>query len=855
MKRFVIILFMLTAHFCFAQKYQIDINQSWQFKQAGKTEWLPATVPGTVHTDLFTNKKIADPFYGTNEKDLQWIDKVSWEYKTDFTIDDSIFKNQNILIDFKGLDTYADVYLNNVKILSAANMFREWKVDIKKIVKNGTNNLRIFFHSPITKGLELLEQNCYPLPADNDQSETGGMGDTKVSIFTRKAPYHFGWDWGPRLVTSGIWRPVYIVAWNDISFSDLYVVQNQISKSVAKLIANVQLKSNLEKDITIKILVNDKLTKTEILKLKSGNNKSSIDFEIKNPQLWWTNGLGEAYLYEVKCLAFIDNKLVDKIDVKTGLRTVELIQADDAKGKSFYFNVNGKPVFAKGADYIPNDVFLPRVSVDDYEKVVQSAYLANMNMLRVWGGGIYENDIFYNLCDKYGIMVWQDFMFACAMYPGDSSFINNVKEEVNDNLIRLRNHPCIVLWCGNNEIDQAWAEYKENRGWGWKQRYTQTIHKEIWANYEKLFHELLPQKVKELTGNGIYWYSSPSAGFKQIAGDESTSGDMHYWGVWHGNQPFENYYKYIGRFMSEYGFQSFPEMQTVKQYAAKDQWDINSTVMSAHQRSGIGNMRIKEYLSKRYKEPKDFESFLYISQLMQAEALKMAFYAHRTAMPYCMGSLYWQINDCWQVASWSGMDYYKHWKALHYFAKKAFEPVIIAPQVLQDTLKIFVVSEKLTNLSANIKLDLMDFDGKSLWKKDLPVTIKTNTSQLCVFVPVANLLKGFDKTKVFLQTSLNVKDKTIATDEVFFTQPKDLNLPKAVIRKEISKTDNGYLVSLISKTIARNVCLSLDDMNVSFSDNYFNLLPSKTYQIKVKTNLSLTDVEQKLKIVSLTDSY
>ncbi|HRZ22178.1 MAG TPA: glycoside hydrolase family 2 protein, partial [Bacteroidales bacterium] len=604
---------------------------------------MPATVPGTVHTDLLVNKAIEDPFYRLNERQLQWIDKKDWEYRTAFVMDRTTLARENIDLVFQGLDTYAEVFLNEKQVLQADNMFRTWRISGKDYLKEGTNSLRIRFLSPVNEGLKKLQANGYPLPASNDQSETGGLGDQRVSPFVRKAPYHFGWDWGPRLVTSGIWRPICLEAWDEGRISDLNVRAIKIDPDHADLEVQFSVVSGKGTRLNARIYADSMLIHEEALNPMPGENPVRIPVSIQQPELWWPNGMGNQKIYRIRVIVGKGNEMADEAEITTGLRTLRLVQEPDpdGSGKSFYFEVNGVPVFAKGANYIPNDVFLTRVTPDRYEYIVRSAAEARMNMLRVWGGGIYENDLFYDLCDRYGIMIWQDFMFACSMYPGDDAFLESVRLEATDNVKRLRNHPCIVLWCGNNEIETAWAEWDENRGWGWKQQYNHEQRSAIWKAYDTLFHRMLPAIVAEYDPAVPYWHSSPSAGFGQLAGYDTRSGDMHYWGVWHGLHPFSDFRTYRARFMSEYGFQSFPEFSSVKRYTLPEDYDIESEVMMSHQRSGIGNLRIRQYMEPDYKVPKDFEQFLYVGQLLQAEAIKMAIECHRSDMPYCMGTLYW----------------------------------------------------------------------------------------------------------------------------------------------------------------------------------------------------------------------
>ncbi|MBW8880665.1 MAG: glycoside hydrolase family 2 protein, partial [Asticcacaulis sp.] len=609
------------------------IDSGWQFRQADTAEWLSATVPGTVHTDLLANKKIPDPFYRANERDLQWIDKKDWEYRTTFTVGPQVFAREHIELYFEGLDTYADVYVNDQPVLSADNMFREWVAEIKPALRPGVNSLRIRFRSPIVEGQKKLAAYGFNLPASNDQSEAGGVGNDKLSVFTRKAGYAFGWDWGPRFVTSGIWRPVHLRAWNTARIDNVQLIQDSVTADAAQVTAVVEIYSVEPGAGTATVILtcpsDPKITAQATVSLKPGVTTAKASFTIKNPKLWWTNGLGEAHLYPITARLSVGGKALDSRSVNLGVRTVRIAQKPDAissvsGGTSFYVELNGVPVFMKGANYIPNDSFLPRVTHAVYDKVIGSAVQTHMNMIRVWGGGVYEDDYFYDLCDRSGILVWQDFMFACSMYPNEANFLDNVRQEAIQNVRRLRNHPCLAIWVGNNEIDSAWQNDVPNGGWGWKQGYDDGQKAKIWEAYDAIFHKILPETVAELDPQRFYWPSSPLAAWDGKSGVKHAdhnatiqSGDIHYWDVWWGQKPFTEYRTHIGRFMSEYGFQSFPEFNTVKTYAEPGDYDIFSEVMKAHQRSSIGNGTIKTYMERDYRVPSDFRQFLYVGQVLQ----------------------------------------------------------------------------------------------------------------------------------------------------------------------------------------------------------------------------------------------
>ncbi|MBN2091225.1 glycoside hydrolase family 2 protein [candidate division KSB1 bacterium] len=836
------------------QKIAIEIHQNWQFRQLNTEKWHSASVPGCVHSDLMQGGLIEDPFYRMNELDVQWIDKVDWEYQVQFQIDKKLIAYDQLDLVFKGLDTYATIYLNESPILNADNMFREWRINVKPLLEIGRNSLRIHFHSPITEDLPKLANLGYDLPAVSDQSITGGLGNKRLSIFARKAGYHYGWDWGPRLITSGIWRPVILEAWNMARIENIQLITQEVTKDIAKIQAVFEIHAIQATETNLSIEVNGSQQMMQSVTLQFGLNTVEIPFEIKNPQLWWTNGLGEPYLYSVKGILEADFSPLDEVSCKYGIRTLRVIQEKDKIGTSFYFELNGIPLFAKGANYIPNDNFLPRVSPDRYLHIVQSAAQANMNMLRVWGGGIYENDLFYELCDENGILIWHDFMFACAMYPSDDVFIENVTQEAIQNMKRLRNHPCLALWCGNNEIDMGWS-HEMGDPWGWKKKYTPDQIQMLWNEYKRLFHQILPKLVAQYAPGTFYWPSSPLADLDERSTYNSTSGDMHYWGVWHGLHPFEDFKKYIGRFISEYGFQAFPELKSVEAYTLPADWDINSEVMKSHQRSPIGNQRIKNYMEQYYRVPESFSDFLYVGQMLQAEGIQYAIEAHRRKKPYCMGSLYWQINDCWPVASWSSIDYYGRWKALHYFAKKAFADILVSPTIDNGILQVFVISDRLAPIHGYLKLKLKKFNGEEIWEKIIPINIPVNSVSSYFSIALSALLKNLKENEVVLKALLQVDDQILAENKLYFTLTKNLNLPEPDYHIEVTEVPSGYKIKLTAKCLLKSIYLQVDESEGVFSDNYFDLLPGEQVVIEYITSQKINNFDNKLKILTLNGIY
>lgn len=541
-----------------------NLHDNWRFRQGRSEIWYPATVPGTVHTDLMANEIIEDPFFRLNERAVQWVDKEDWMYETiiHVTEDEANAENQQIV--FEGLDTYADVYLNHECILKADNMHRTWTCDVKNKLHKGDNLLEVYFNSPIKVDLPKYDQYDYTFNTGPDQSQNGGIFNKTLSIFARKAGYHYGWDWGPRLVTSGIWRNVRLVTWNGLKIDNVQHIQKEVNPSRADLSTIVRVMSDTDTDhATVTVTADGKKVASKETSLKKGMNSITLDYTVKKPRLWWTNGLGEPYLYDFSTTVSINGDEVTATD-EIGLRSLKLVTEDDEYGRSLTFELNGKPVFMKGVDMIPLDNFLPRITKEKYEKHVLDAKRVNMNMIRVWGGGVYEDDYFYTLCDRNGILVWQDFMFACSTYPADSAFIANIRQEAIDNVERLRNHCSIALWCGNNECQDVY--------YGWGNRYNYYKEKGVeeltTKQFKDMYFRTLPEVVEQYGGGISYRPSSPYA-FEDTPSD-GVHGDAHYWGVWHGRDSIGHYNVEKARFFSEYGFQSFPEFESVKIYAPQE---------------------------------------------------------------------------------------------------------------------------------------------------------------------------------------------------------------------------------------------------------------------------------------------
>lgn len=826
-----------------------ELTTEWSFKEAETTLWAEAQVPGTVHMDLFRAGRVPEPYYRLNEHYMQWIDKRDWEYKTTFEVSPEEFNAEKLTMIFEGLDTFCDVYINDKKVLEADNMFREWSIDLKECVKEGSNEMRLYFYSAVNKGLELYNAYGYDLPAANDQSENGELNENeRVSIHVRKAPYHFGWDWGPRFVTCGVWKPIYIVAQSDTKVTEVFYNQKKVTAKKAEITVEAVVNSFAENGEEVTLEVYDKDSKTvlasDVVKLQKGDNALEIPMTIKNPELWWCNGLGEAHLYDLAFNVVKNGETVSSLNSKIGVRSIKLINKKDKAGYSFYFELNGVPVFMKGANHIPNDLFVDRMTREVYESEIEGAVLANMNMLRVWGGGIYENDYFYDLCDERGILVWQDFMFACSMYPDNEEFYASVAEEVEDNVKRLRNHASIALWCGNNEIDTAWAEHTEFGGWGWRKRAPKDEAVKMWKAYTTIFREIMPEAVARYGGGVDYRHSSPCTSEEGVNSSDKVlgDGDVHYWGVWHGKKPFEEYHSVVGRFMSEYGFQSFPEMRTIEEYAVEADYDIESEVMRSHQRSPIGNATISEYMAMYYNVPEGFEDYIYLQQVLQGVGIQTAIEAHRHNMPYTMGSLYWQINDCWPVASWSSMDYYRRWKALHYYVKKSFESVLLTSKYEDGCFGVYMVNDGLESIrGVDFSVVVMDVCGEELSRHSVRRNVGGNSvTEVCEF-------EGddiFEGDNIFAVLTAEKDGVEIARNVFYPAKVRDMVLGDCEPEIEVSQlSENSVELRISCDKLIKNLWVDFGDTEGFFSDNYMDVLPNDVVTVTF-TSKERIDAEQ-----------
>lgn len=800
--------------------YKIDKN--WTYKEADAAKWHPAEVPGSVHTDLYNNGFIPHPFIGNNELDLQWISEKEWLYQTEFQLNKKQLKSKNIQLNFDGLDTYAKVYLNDKLILETNNAFRSWNKNVRKILKT-SNKLRIEFTPTEVIESKKRDQIPYKLPEDH-------------RIFTRKAQFQYGWDWGPTFNTFGVWRDVYLEFWDNNKIEDLYIKQLSLDKEEAKLIAEIELKNPSKNIHKAMVYVNGQFFTSKVLDKNSNFNKLEIPISINNPMFWWTANLGDPYLYDIK-VQLTDKKgdILTEKSVKKGLRTIELVTEKDKLGESFYFKLNGEPVYMKGANYIPQNSFQNWVKEEDYDKLLDNVVESNMNMLRVWGGGIYEDDYFYELCDQKGILIWQDFMFSTAMYPGDNSFLENVKQEAIYNVKRLRNHASIALWCGNNEVSEGWHR------WGWQHDRSEKEKNEIWGNYLKLFDVLLPEVVNNLTETP-YWETSPKFG----RGDQRyiKEGDAHDWWIWHDGKPFEELERKVPRFMSEFGFQAYPSSKTIKYINDNQSTSITSNNFKTHQKHHKGFEIIRTYMERDFPVPTKEEDYVYVSQLLQAYGIGMGIEAQRRNKPNTMGSLYWQLNDCWPAASWSGIDYFGQWKALQYQVRHSFDNLLISFERHNNELKVYIVNDQLKDIKGKFSIETSSFTGITLEKFDKEIVSSANSSQV-VFQFDVSQLQNYGR-EIYIKANFNGKESLY-----YLVKPKDLILQKGQLQVDLNPLKDGYELVLLSNVFQKNLMLDTD-VEGEFSDNFFDLLPNQVRKVYFRTNASNFDRSQ-LKFMALNN--
>jgi beta-mannosidase len=822
-------------------------------------QWRAATVPGSVHTDLLANGLIPDPYAGAAEAGLQWIGLADWEYEARFDVDAATLARAHAELAFDGLDTFAEVSLNGRALLRADNSHRTWRARVDGQLRAKVNVLRIVFRSPITTLLPGVQAMPHKIAGNYPSPYGDEPRDAMVGNFVRKPGYHFGWDWGPRYVTAGVWRPVRLESWGAQRITDVAVQTTALDAHRADLRVAVEVESAAARTARVSVALIDPegrvaATVEQPAALRQGVHVVTLPVHLDKPRRWWPVGQGEQARYTVR--ASIDAGTPDAAEasIRTGLRTVELRRENDAKGgQGFAFVINGVPIFAKGANVIPFDMFPARVDPARIRRELTAARDANMNMLRNWGGGYYEDEVFFDIADELGLLVWQDFMFGGGMQPGyDPAFRANVVAEARDNVRRLRRHPSLVLWCGNNEEETAWKD------WGHGRDLTAAdpvFAGKVWRGYVDLFgHDL--RQVVDQDGLGVpYWSSSPGNDLDAKAND-STRGDKHYWQVW-GNPalPVQAYLRETPRFMSEYGLQAWPVLRTLDGIIPADERQVDSATVRAHQKfmAGEGNQRLLQYIEREFGTPRDFPGFVYLSQVMQAEGIALAALHHRASRPYTMGSLYWQLNDVWPGASWSSIDYAGRWKALHFHAKRFFADRAVAALRDDGATRVSLLNDRQQGFQATWRLRVIDLDGTLRSEQQHTVALPPLSAVEVGRFEDASLLHGADPTRTVAVVELLDGKQVLSQQVVYFAAAKELALARMKIDSDLRADGEGYVLTLRSPTLVRALWVDFDGLDVALDDNALDLVPGEPRTLHLRSDADLAMLRSTLRFTSLAD--
>jgi len=804
----------------------LDLNGIWFLRgyDAGKGEeekafevvhedagWKRARVPGVVHLDLIRLKEIPHPFFRMNELDVRWVEDREWWYRKGFTVGEELLNYDRVELTFEGLDTFAKVWLNGKEVGDFDNMFYGHSADVKGLLKRGENIIAIKFDPP----KKILEGRY-------------GKRDVKLGaafypprVYGRKAQYSFGWDWGPRLATSGIWKPVWIRAYDVCKISSFhFMVPLGELGGATKAAVEVSLNAFKEEEVNVNVSLKGYGfigAKNERRSLSLGENRFAFELAIDDPVRWWPNGYGDQALYDLEIIVTKEDMILDKRNKKVGIRKIEVVRERDEEGETFYFKVNGVPVFCKGANWIPADSFLPQVTRDRYEYLLGKAKEANMNMLRVWGGGLYEDEAFYEICDEKGIMVWQDFMFACAEYPEDEWFFDDVRKEAEEVVKRLRNHACMAIWCGNNEND-----------WGVKANW---FGKKDKFYGHTIYHDILPEVCGRLDPSTFYWPSSPYGGDDP---NSQTEGDRHSWDVWSGMRDYAEYLRDNGRFVSEFGFQSLPSVDTIMKYTRPEDRYPQSKVMEHHNKQDGGPERLAFFLAHHFKVPGDLRAFSYLTQVNQGEAMKTGILHWRRRKFRSAGALIWQLDDCWPVASWSLIDYHGGLKASYYYTKRAFDKITLSLVINGDFIEAWVISDLLEEKGGMLEISAFRPNGMKIFGKAVNVRVPENSSTVCARVPLSEIIDPLNAVIVGTLKVQGLEERfdTLSLDEwkhVAFVKPKF----KIAVTKALDNGGRRFEIKVVSNAFVKACRLEIRGVKGTFSDNCYDMVPKVERRLEV----------------------
>lgn len=805
---------------------------NWVYQRLGDSVSYPCRVPSVVQGDLITHGQLPDPHYRDNERLVQWPSEHDWLYTTTIHLDNSMPRGADVRyhLVFEGIDTYADIFLGGERIAQTDNMFVGYRIDVTNRLRLGDNRLVVHIKSPLREAHGRYLSTGFDYPADNDHATP------RYSPYTRKAPYHYGWDWGMRLVTMGIWLPVRLECYTQARVEEVAVATSihwsgdgQAQRAEISVVPRIDSWGQGPYRTRARLLeAHGRAVATSDTLVSSGRHLLLLD----KPRLWWPRGWGDAYLYtlEVELLDAM-GQILDVHRKHIGIRELHLIQEPDQWGTSCYFEVNKRPLFAKGANYIPGDQILTRRGEAYFTRLFDDIEFAEMNMIRVWGGGIYEDDRFYDEADRRGILVWQDFMFACTAYPSDAHFLSSVRQEAIYQVKRLRHRPSIALWCGNNEVEEA-LKY-----WGWQRKYAEWQYRQMADGYDPLFRGLLAEVVATYAPEHGYVHSSPIVA---NWGRPATwgHGDAHYWGLWYGRQPFETFEDKQMRFVSEFGFQSFPSMHSIASFAQPEDYGLETEVMRLHQKASTGNGLIREYMQRDYVIPERFEDFVYVGQVLQARGMEHVVRTLRSQRPVCMGALYWQLNDTWPAVSWSSVDYYGSYKAMHYAMRRANAPLaLVAKRMAGDTLAVYVAYDGLEPLEAgHLHLSVHAFDrSKALYSRRISTRpIAPNGLQLLATLSLGDLALDTDTQSKVLDLRLSAGQREVSL-RWYAHKTKDLHLPEARYRQMLIHQSKGEAVLRIkAETLLKDLLIEVPLHATRLSDNLLDLLPGEMVEIRIR---------------------
>ena len=782
-----------------------ELNQNWTMRCVEDSQWQEARVPGTVYTDLLRNGNMEDPYWKDNEDAICSLMEKDYEYQCTFQGEETEDLS-NAFLRFEGLDTVADIYLNNVHVGNAESMHRTWEYPVKEVLSPGENTLKVVFHSP----LKFIAQ------AYKKYGNIGNDDTYEGFMHLRKAHYMFGWDWGAHLPDAGIFRPVFLCSVSHGRIDSVYIrQQHEENKCTLKFKGDCIRETPGEYQWRVLVTAPDG-QKYETALSAEGEGQLVIE----DPELWWPNGLGDQPLYQVEAQLLYEGNVEDTWKKRIGLRTMTMQRKKDQYGESFAHEVNGKAFFAMGADYIPEEHLLGRRSEEKTRKLLEDCKLANFNVIRVWGGGFYPDDWFFDICDELGLVVWQDFMFACSVYELTPEFEANIRKEFADNIKRLRHHASLGLWCGNNEMEM----FVDERCWV-------TKASEV-RDYLFMYERIIPEVLREYDPETFYWPASPSSGGSFDNPNDPDRGDVHYWKVWHGNRPFSEYRKHFFRYASEFGFQALPSQKTIETFTEDpDDWNLFSYIMERHQRNYGANGKIMNYMQQTYRYPGDFDTVIYASQLLQADAIRYGVEHFRRNRGRCMGAVYWQLNDCWPVISWSSIDYTGRWKALHYYAKRFFAPVMISCQEeswltqeanmnrqhfqFEKSIHLNVTNETLKDREILVKWYVRNAAAEILREEHAKIQVPALES---VWLPKAELPE-IDVFTQYVSFEAWENGECVSGGTVIFSYPKYFRYEKP----ELTCKVEGNRITVSSPVYAKSVEILNEQEDLVLSDNYFDL--------------------------------